>query len=231
MFNELRRLWSKEDLFTQAQKKTGEMLTKNEEIFLSVMGTVMNNKKMNIDIYKADKETNRYEIKIRKKIIEHLAINPRYDTVGSLVLLGIAKDIERIGDFSKNIYELSQIHNGNLSKSRYFTEIDDIGKNVIENFRLTSEALANFDKEKAKKVMDSHHKVLKKKADKVLKDLLSKGGKDQKTTLVCALLSRYLKRVDAHLANIASTMVNPFHRIRFQDTSDDTNIPKIKKKK
>jgi phosphate uptake regulator len=47
----------------------------------------------------------------------------------------------------------------------------------------------------------------------ILKMKDEKIGKDH---IALALLLRYLKRINAHLKNIASSVVNPFHRIGYK---------------
>ncbi len=49
---------------------------------------------------------------------------------------------------------------------------------------------------------------------------------------VClALYARYLKRINAHLTNIASAIVNPFPRIGFREKKKEKKNEKKKSKK
>ncbi|MCB7130307.1 MAG: PhoU domain-containing protein, partial [Candidatus Brocadiales bacterium] len=56
-----------------------------------------------IDIYKMDKQINAYERDVRKKVMTHLAVTGSADLVSGLVLVSVVIDIERIGDYTKNI--------------------------------------------------------------------------------------------------------------------------------
>jgi phosphate uptake regulator len=71
----------------------------------------------------------------------------------------------------------------------------------------------------------SEHWWIARRADGILNSLIVREDPD----LVCseavsaALYVRFLKRISAHLMNIASSVVNPFDRIGFRD--DDLENP------
>ena len=85
-------------------------------------------------------------------------------------------------------------------------------------FTLLIEALPRGDVEKAKEVMSEHWWIAR-RSDEILNILIKRSEPD----LVCseavstALYVRFLKRISAHLMNIASSIVNPFDRIGFRD--------------
>jgi phosphate uptake regulator len=91
-------------------------------------------------------------------------------------------------------------------------------------FSLLIEALPKGDEAKAKEVMSEHWWIAR-RADEILNSLIVREDPD----LVCseavstALYVRFLKRISAHLMNIASSVVNPFDRIGFRD--DDLENP------
>ena len=85
-------------------------------------------------------------------------------------------------------------------------------------FTLLIEALPKGDVEKAKEVMGEHWWISR-RADEILNSLIVRSD----PVLVCseavssALYVRFLKRISAHLMNIASSVVNPFDRIGFRE--------------
>ncbi|MCH8936264.1 MAG: PhoU domain-containing protein, partial [Gemmatimonadetes bacterium] len=57
-------------------------------------------------IYKQDVKVNKLERKIRKQVIAHLSIaGNSADVPYSLLLMSLVKDVERIGDYAKNLAE------------------------------------------------------------------------------------------------------------------------------
>lgn len=56
-----------------------------------------------IDIYKLDKDVNRFERDVRRKVMTHLVVSGPADLPSGLVLINVVIDIERIGDCAKNI--------------------------------------------------------------------------------------------------------------------------------
>ena len=96
-------------------------------------------------------------------------------------------------------------------------------KAVQENFEKTIEAFKNSDEELGLAIMKDY-KWISKASDAILMSLMKNEDTDLKagSAVAMALYIRQLKRINAHLINIASSVVNPFHRIGFK--------PKKKKK-
>ena len=79
------------------------------------------------------------------------------------------------------------------------------------------DCLPNNDEAKAREVM-SEHWWISRKCDDTIVTLIEKDdpGISCRDAVTLALYMRYLKRVSAHLMNIASSVVNPFDRIGFR---------------
>jgi len=215
MFDEFQRMWRREGLLKEVLEKIGRMFEENRAMFQAASDALMEHKEMAMDIYKEDQEINKYEMEIRKKILEHLSINPKQDVTFSLVLLGVARDVERTGDFSKNIYELSRKYPGRLKGGRYGDELRRVKDQVLEMFDLTWAAFDGSLVEKAERVMDMHNEDIAKKLNRMIDEIIDDKEIGVRDAVTCALLCRYLKRVSAHLKNIASSVANPFDRIRY----------------
>ncbi len=59
-------------------------------------------------VAKQDRTINKAERSVRKNVLKHLAVSGGDHAVSALVLTSIIIDIERIGDYSKNIIELAR---------------------------------------------------------------------------------------------------------------------------
>ena len=100
-------IFTKETLLKQVVTEIDQMFNKNKKMFESVTNFLFEGKEVKLDIGKEDKKLNVFEIQIRKKVFEHLSMNPKKDLAFSLIIIDVARDIERVGDFSKNIFKHS----------------------------------------------------------------------------------------------------------------------------
>ena len=214
MFREFFQLWKKAGLLNEALKETEKMLLVAKSMFSFSLRVLMDKEKEKEDIYKIDRELNKLQRNVRRKILEHLSINPQQDVTSCLVLITIVIDIERIGDYSKNLIELSHKYPQRL-KGKYIERIREIEKDIEGLFDGTINAFKNADIDLAKQIMERHARIAV-HCEKVVEDLVEDTQVSSRMGIICALLARYLKRVSAHLKNIASGVSNPFHRLGYK---------------
>lgn len=215
MFKNIKKFWQKEGLLSEVLKSIEKMFIEDKEIFKKATHALM--EKIEVkpeEIYQIDQNINQNEIEIRKKILEHLAINPSQDTVLSLILLDVARDTERAGDYSKNIYELALKYPEEFKKEKYTEILRKTRDEILEMFDLVLKAFKESEPESAQKVMDEHHQ-LNREMENLIEKIMNTEEIKSKEAVTYALFARFLKRISAHLANIATTIVNPFHRIRY----------------
>ncbi|MEA1913242.1 MAG: PhoU domain-containing protein [candidate division WOR-3 bacterium] len=208
------QFFKKPALIDQAEKIATDMLNIAYDMFQYSMRVVIEKEKEKEDIYKLDRKLNELEIKVRRDIIEHLSINPTQDIIPSLILATIVIDIERIGDYSKNLIELSHKYPKPL-KGEYIEKIKNLEGKVQYNFKKVIEACNKEDEELGKKVMDELTKVSK-ECQTLLESMVDDKSLSSKEGIIYALLLRYLKRVSAHSKNVASSVVNPFQRLGYR---------------
>ena len=171
---------------------------------------------------KRDQEINNFQKNVRKKVITHFAVsNDMNHLPNGLVLLNIVVDIERVGDYTKNILDLAMNHPKKIISEDISSDLYDIEQEILERFKKTIYALDNQDQESANQLLKTYKSNLATKSDLVVNKCIS--GEDSfedssKTTSV-ALYARYLKRVGAHLKNITTTIVNPFEDIGYKPPS------------
>ena len=170
------------------------------------------------DIYDRDRKLNKYERSVRRKILTHLTVSPKPDINLGLVITAIVIDIERIGDYTKNIVELAVGLPESFDGGELDEEIVELEKIVDSMFEELPTALQEADESLARKILESH-KGLSGRVERALqllrddKVLTGQSGR----AVTAALYLRYLKRVSAHLKNVATSVVNPFHRIGYKE--------------
>jgi phosphate uptake regulator len=172
---------------------------------------------VDIETKKKDKIVNKYEREVRRKVITHLSVQGGSDLAAGMVLVTIIIDIERIGDYTKNILDLASLHIPKLESVEYLEKMTEVENAVDSLFERTLECLKTSDEEMALQLMDEN-KGIGKTCDQVINSLI----KDEHSNLSVsdavslALYFRYLKRINAHLKNITSSVVNPFDRIGYK---------------
>ena len=170
------------------------------------------------DIYERDRKLNKYERSVRRKILTHLAVSSKPDVNSALVITAIVIDIERIGDYTKNIVELAAGLPEPFDGGKLSEEFLDIERLVDKMFEDLLPALEESDEALARGIVRSHKSIsgrVERGLSLLRSDQVLKGESGKAVT--AALYLRYLKRVSAHLKNVATSVVNPFYRIGYKE--------------
>lgn len=163
--------------------------------------------------YDKDIEVNNQEKEIRRLLFEHLSIRPGHDTSGCLALMSLIKDAERIGDYSKNIFETGILHGGNIRDIKFYERMIPTQKMISDSFPILAKAFNNSDIKLAEGIL-RNYKPIKHDCDKILNELFEHHVSPNEA-VVTAMLSRYFKRINSHVSNIASGIVYPLNEIDF----------------
>ena len=221
MWKQLLGLLKKESLCEEAYKESLAMLRESEKMFNDSVASLWKEGVNDVDIYARDRRINKFERKVRRLIVTHLAVSANPDVTGALVLTAIVIDIERIGDYTKNIVELAGAHPSTFDGGELEDEIRDIETTVKRLFRDLGPALEESDVEKARQIIGDHQ-ILAAQVEDHVHDLIR--GKvlseNSGEAVTAAIYLRYLKRVSAHLKNVATSVVNPYYRIGFREKGE-----------
>jgi len=219
-FKEIYEIWKKDSSLQRALNDSRAMLERTDRMFHESVNSLRasDTGEIGIDIYEEDRVVNKYQQDVRRKVLRHLAITGGVNVVPGLILTSIVIDIERIGDYTKNIMELAAAHPKKLTAGRYEEEVQKIEKAVGTMFDKIVSILETMDKDAARaSIGDSVW--IRKRSDEI--DLgLIKGDETSLSpgdAVAVALYVRYLKRVGAHLMNVLSSVVNPFERIGYKE--------------
>ena len=163
-FKELIELWRTSNSLTQALEDSHEMLEKTKEMFDYSVTSLRqsDNGDMKVDIHKMDGAINRYEQQVRHKILKHVAITGGTNAIPGLILTSIVIDIERIGDYTKNIKDLSVLHPRRLTCGQYNESISGIENGVGHIYETIGPIMKTSDAKSAKSLMTDNWWMLKK---------------------------------------------------------------------
>ena len=219
-FREIYEIWRRDNSLNLALRESYEMLQKAHGMFQESVKLLRDvaTERMTMNIYEEDQGINAYQIHVRRRVLRYLAIAGTVDLIPGLVLTSIVIDIERIGDYTKNITELATTYAGKLDCGRFEQRVGHIEQIVEKLFGEIRSILESSDRQEARRLLAECSRI-RKDADQIIAELIE--GEDESMgrgqTAAVALYVRYLKRVGAHLLNILSSVVSPFERIGYRE--------------
>ena len=221
MFKQIFGIFKSDSLYNQALTECHEMLDIDLTMYKASIKSLRESDTAEIDIniYAMDKKINEFERDVRRKIMTHLAIGGKEDIGSGLVLVSVVIDIERIGDYTKNIYDLAVNHPKMLDGGTLEKRLSKVEAVSLTLFESSINAFKNQDIEKARDLMALYKESISEQCESITKDIISGKLSDidvGKGTAV-AMYARYLKRISAHSRNLISSIVNPFERIGYPE--------------
>ncbi|HEX7705540.1 MAG TPA: PhoU domain-containing protein [Thermoanaerobaculia bacterium] len=198
--------------FTRMMRVTYDMTITAGEVYFA--GEALPETRKNL--YKIDIEVNRLQRSVRKRLVAHLSMpgNER-DVPHCLALMSLVKDVERLGDYAKNLSEISELHRGPLPEDEISGELREIRRVIESSFAESVEVFAEFDRERALGLVQQGRDTTR-RCD-VLLDEIARSDYDTSTTTALVLGSRYYKRIAAHVLNVLSAVVMPLHKLDYYD--------------
>lgn len=227
MWKNLFNVFRKDDLYTQALHESYAMLDMDLSMFEASVETLRKSDTAEVtaDIYGLDKRINSYERDVRRKVMTHLTVSGPADLTSGLVLVSVVIDIERIGDYAKNIFDLAKSHPERLHGGSLEAEIADVERRASEIFKDMVSAFKTNDVEKSRLIMTNYKEGLSSICDDIVSRIISGAVTDLSPAdaATVVLYVRYLKRIAAHSRNVITSVVNPFHRIGYREKAKGEN--------
>tara|TARA_B100000700_G_scaffold223214_1_gene246077 strand:+ start:1175 stop:1840 length:666 start_codon:yes stop_codon:yes gene_type:complete len=221
MLKEFFNLLKSDSLYEQALVESYEMLDIDLSMFTESVKSLRESDSadINIDIYDMDKKINSFERDVRRKIMTHLTVNPQQDLSSGLVLVSVVIDIERIGDYTKNIYDLALNHPSKLVGGNYEESLLEVEGSTRQFFIDSVKSFKEQDIDLARRLMEDYKTEISSKCEEITKAIVSGKSSDISSSdaAAVALYARYLKRISAHCRNLISSIVNPFERIGYPE--------------
>jgi Na+/phosphate symporter len=215
---ELLSIFKKDNLIDLAFQRTYEMIDITQKMFLEVKRSLReeDTNKLTINIYDQDIAVNKFEREVRRNVLSHLAVSGTQDLYSGLTLVSIIIDIERVGDYTKNIIEIAQNHPAKLDGGIYDEDLVRVEEAVEDVFSRIRNAFEKADEKEARKLCEDYEWV-NKLCDQHAIDYLNDRDKtiSSSDAVALSLYFRYLKRIYSHLRNVASSVINPFDKIGF----------------
>lgn len=190
------------------------MLKQAAEMLEHSLGVLLDNRAVTLDLEQLDDVIDEAERRVRRTILQHLAVNPKQDLVASLILVSMVQDAERIGDFSRGLVELMKMARG-PRQGPFADDLRALANRLLPMFAICERAFREGNEEEARKVI-AGHRALRDEL-KAYRSRVAASDLSADMAVVYAGAAQILRRVGAHLSNIASTVVQPYDRIRHGD--------------
>lgn len=214
MFEQLFGTGKGSTLVEAAFEDVSTMLKQSAKMLDHSLAALLDNQELQVNLEDMDDVVDDGERMVRRTILQHLTVNPKQDLVASLILVSMVQDAERIGDFARGLAELVDL--ASVPREGIFADqLRDLAGRLRPLFEVCEQAFLEDDAEKASLVM-SEHTELKRDFVAYTREV---AGSDLSAdmAIVYATGARILRRISAHLSNIASSVVQPYDRIRHED--------------
>lgn len=219
MLKELLAIFNKDSKLDEAFRRSYEMLDITRNMFLKARSSLRESDTNQLDtsVYKQDKMINKFEREVRRDVLQHLVITGQEGRLPSgLTLVSIINDIERVGDYTKNIVELAENHSKRLHAGNNEQNLKRVENAVDEAFVRVRAVLETSDESEAVSFIEDYiwlNPLCDQRVREYIKEMDHSVSPGDAVTL--ALYFRYLKRIHSHLRNVATSVYRPFHKIGF----------------
>ena len=198
--------------------KLSEMLTNSTRVFDISMNALLGDTNLDSvrdDLYDTDKAINELHKEVRREMIIHSAVNSRsLDIPLLLSYMTMSKDIERIGDYCKNLFEIAETGN-TFAKGddldSYIELRNDIGKLIV----YLQSCIALDDESKVQDLITLGSSISSDINTRITA-LLENREKIQ-YPVATTLFFRYLKRIVSHIVNASTALIMPTDQIDYLD--------------
>jgi len=167
------------------------------------------------DVHKSDRRVNKAERAVRRQLVVHVSVRgTSADITLVLASMSVVKDAERIGDYSKNIWDIA---NSGIDLS----DAEDIGVLMRHRDRIST-LIGETARVFGDKDLEAAHNLLRggddlqAEYDELIDEQL-RTDRPAREAVPRALLYRYFKRITAHLLNILTSLVMPIDRLDYYD--------------
>ena len=166
------------------------------------------------DLRESDGRVNKAERELRQALVVHASVHGTSRVAAILVYMSVVKDVERIGDYAKNIYDVAA-QGVDLSTAPDRDQLIQYRDRISSMISEASTIFADDDRERAAGFISEADALLDEFDGHVSKLVTTE--EPGREAVPRALLFRYYKRIVAHLMNLLSAVVMPLDRLDYFD--------------
>lgn len=201
--------------YAEIERRFLEMLEDGRHIFDAAANALVGGtdpETIRDDLFATDARINGTEQRLRRNIVVHGTVHGAHSFPALLVMMSLAKDAERIGDYAKNIFDLaaagSQV--GNAEERAALVALKDRISRLLVRARNLH---ATHDSAAARAFLSDADQI-----EDACDSAVTRGlGISDRNMAGVVLAYRYFKRVTSHAANVVTALVMPLDKLDFFD--------------
>lgn len=212
--------------FQEMLRLSLEVVRKGGAVFSTGVAATPESRKA---LQKSDVEVNRLERRIRRQLVVHLAAASSGPEIPyCLLLMSLVKDVERIGDYGKELATVLDMTDQPLPDDELVSDLRRIGSEVEAGFEATCEVVRDADRERAIELIRSGRSQVDR--CETLISRISRSQYPAGTAVALTLAARSYMRISGHLLNLLSSVVMPLDRLDYYDEKDIARAEKSDQK-
>ncbi len=178
-------------------------------------------------LQKQDVKVNKLQRKIRKQVILHLSVpGNAIDLPYCLVVMNLVKDVERIGDYAKELANLVNLSDDAPPEGEILAELTEIRARVESDFEGAISILDSADRERAIELISCDRDLVDRCEQ--LTENIAYSGYSSGVVATLVLAVRFYERIAGHTLNLLSSVVMPLHKLDYYDEKDIAKSEKVK---
>jgi len=215
-----------ESQLEQTESKVGQMLGDARHSFDLATSALLAGAQASVvgeDVHTTDKRINATERDIRRDLVVHVSVHSAgADVPMILAYMAVAKDIERIGDYAKNIFDLAN-QGIDLSAADDLEQLASYRQRISLLISQTAQTFLDRATEEARTFIAEADLLLKEFDERINECVTS--DRPSRYGVPRALYYRYLKRITAHLMNVLTVLTMPVDRLAYFDEAEEDRLP------
>lgn len=212
-------IFREKDWAGELAEKVSGMLETTAEMFGYAMGVLVHGEPDDDpqgEIYDRDRSINERERDVRRRVVTRLSVGGRKtDIPTALIFMNVVKDVERVGDYVKNTYEVGLLMPDPPDRRLYQPWLQGRAKALEELIVLTGIATGGADEECARDVIQRTRQITT-EAEEAIREVTD-STLPTRDAVCLVLILRFFKRIAAHLGNVATAEVRPVDQLDFHD--------------
>ncbi len=165
-----------------------------------------------------DRQINASQREVRRILMTHSAVTGDADLPLVLAYMSVVKDVERIGDYSKNLYDIAKL-GVDFSTAPDGEQLEHYRNAVGQLIDDAASAFEERNVDRARSLVAKADGFLAEYDDHVFAQARSGGAAFDAVSRV--LFFRFLKRITAHVMNLLTALVLPVDQLDYYDEAID----------
>ena len=217
MLKEIAQAWRNGSLMKEVINELSDMIVDAQAVYNRAWDVCLGMARISeveTPLRDQDKQINRRERHIRRMLVEHTTLNPGQDIPGCFAVMTMAKDTERIGDLSKDIFRIGVMLDGKIRELKYADRLDHVRQEIVAEFPLLERAVRDSDDQATDQLFQVYESV-KPEIKGLMNEILEDNDQPASHAGYSALLCHLLLRINAHCGNAASGVAFSVENIDF----------------